>query len=761
MLLDGSSILAAGFVTWGFVVAGALAMAIPIIIHILNRRRFKTITWAAMEFLLRAMRKNRRRLRFEQWLLLATRCLLVLLLGLALARPLGCQNAAVALMGGHAGMSVIVIDNSYSTAYEVNRPGGKTHLDNAKRVARELVDRASHDGGVAVIAAAFPAYAVVLKPSYNPQDVKDAIDRIEQSYSGTDLPGALQLALQIAKDSDRQPDKSLYLFTDGTQSAWRAPEQAESLKQLGAEVARVFRVSHHNLSAGEPQTNASIAMVRPQDNLVTSKFPADFAAIARGYGAVPDSMINWDLGDHPLGKPNGPIKLTPDTPEILRGGVKFAAGGPQVLAVSVGGTDRLQIDNTRWRVVDVASELNVLIVEGRQGVRAGEGSGLFLREALSPPRETGPAGIVKSGSYVAAETISVIEFGNKVLDNYAAVMLADVGQIAPTQATQLERYVRGGGTVFWFMGDQVNASNYNDVLAPKRLIPGQLVKLVRVGANEKGFLFDFDSKRMPYLRAFENQESTGLETVETSSYWQVDVPRDGSVTTILRFRASKATTAQTAPADASDGDAAYTVHSLGDGKIVFCSTSANADWTTFPSNIAYTSAIHEMLSSGVRTGDWWLNLSVGDALTVPSSIRLPAPPTLTDPASRPIGIRATQLDGGGAVYRSDPLKRPGVYSLQLGTRRIPVAVNVPAAEADVRTIPDQAIRQALGGIELATLGPELPEEAAVADAGNDLSWVFMLLVLGLLGVECIMAMHFGHYRRTAGAAGDSAVVANG
>ena len=93
------NILAVGFVTWGFALAGAAAMAIPIIIHILNRRRFKTVTWAAMEFLLRAMRKNRRRLRFEQWVLLATRCALVLLIGLALARPLGCANPATA--GSH------------------------------------------------------------------------------------------------------------------------------------------------------------------------------------------------------------------------------------------------------------------------------------------------------------------------------------------------------------------------------------------------------------------------------------------------------------------------------------------------------------------------------------------------------------------------------------------------------------------------------------------------------------------------------------
>jgi hypothetical protein len=125
--------LAVGFVTWGFVAAGVAAMAVPVIIHILNRRRFKTVTWAAMEFLLRAMRKNRRRLRFEQWVLLATRCALVLLLGMALARPLGCENPATALVGGRSGVSVFVIDNSYSMAYEVNRPGGKTHRQGTGR----------------------------------------------------------------------------------------------------------------------------------------------------------------------------------------------------------------------------------------------------------------------------------------------------------------------------------------------------------------------------------------------------------------------------------------------------------------------------------------------------------------------------------------------------------------------------------------------------------------------------------------------------
>src|SRR5436190_20954024 len=106
-MIQSPTILAAGFVTPAFFVTGLLLVAVPILIHILNRRRFKTVTWAAMEYLLRAMRKNRRRLKFEQMLLLITRCLVLALLGAALARPMMCEKAA-ATLGGRSGLNVIV-----------------------------------------------------------------------------------------------------------------------------------------------------------------------------------------------------------------------------------------------------------------------------------------------------------------------------------------------------------------------------------------------------------------------------------------------------------------------------------------------------------------------------------------------------------------------------------------------------------------------------------------------------------------------------
>ena len=66
---------------------GLAAASVPILIHLLNRRKFREIRWAAMRFLLAAIRKNSRRVRIEQWILLAVRTLMILLVVLAMAKP--------------------------------------------------------------------------------------------------------------------------------------------------------------------------------------------------------------------------------------------------------------------------------------------------------------------------------------------------------------------------------------------------------------------------------------------------------------------------------------------------------------------------------------------------------------------------------------------------------------------------------------------------------------------------------------------------
>ncbi len=189
MFLMFVPLLASMFFSPAFAVAGLLLAGLPILIHILNRRRFRTVDWAAMEFLLRAMRKNRKRLRFEQWLLLATRCLVLALLGLALARPLSCSDTSLAAVGQKVGLHVFILDNSYSTAYEAERPDARTHFEHEKHLVKQLIDQLAPGGeSVAVITAGRPATAVLAKPTYDLQQARLAVERVHQSFGATDLP---------------------------------------------------------------------------------------------------------------------------------------------------------------------------------------------------------------------------------------------------------------------------------------------------------------------------------------------------------------------------------------------------------------------------------------------------------------------------------------------------------------------------------------------------------------------------------------------
>src|SRR6185369_15800378 len=93
--------------------AGLAAVSIPIIIHLLNRRKFRKVAWAAMRFLQNAIEQNQRRMRIEDMILLALRCLLLPLLALTLARPAILSESAGAF-GQSKVTGVIILDNSRS-----------------------------------------------------------------------------------------------------------------------------------------------------------------------------------------------------------------------------------------------------------------------------------------------------------------------------------------------------------------------------------------------------------------------------------------------------------------------------------------------------------------------------------------------------------------------------------------------------------------------------------------------------------------------
>jgi hypothetical protein len=723
--------LAFGFLTPSLALTGVALAVIPILIHLLNRRRYRTVSWAAMDLLSRAIQKNRRRTRFENWLLLLLRCLVLVFLGFALARPIGCDTQSSASLGGRTGLHVLVIDNSYSMSYLSGRPGGKTHLDQAKIVAGDIIDHLNAGGeSVVIITAGKPAAGAMVKPTFDLQQAKAILNRIPQSYGATDLSTALRMAIDIGHQQEAEPNKHLYLLTDATASAWQGPDAA-ALKTEGPELAKLFQVSHSNLSTG-PQWNQAVLDVAPSSNLITtnSQFSADFVASVKGFGEPHDGTLQWKM-DGKLLAGDSKLHLDSNTPPQVESQTNLAEatkiGGPHAITATLLNDDGLQIDNSRTRIFNVVSQLKTLIVEGQHG------AGLNLQGAL--------AGISKSGrtdGFAAPDLISDLELGNRVLADYQAVILCGLSQFTPAEADQLHDFVSRGGTLMLFLADNILPDSYNELLLTRHLIPGPLIKRV-LPSDGKSFYFDFNPNAVlhPLLGAFAHQTDTGLETAQAFGYWQTDVPNDPQIR-VLNWKSD---------GGAGVPDPAITQNSLGQGKVIFITTSANEQWITFTRKPIYTELVNELLSKSINLSDAWMNLTVGDRLVLPLSFKAAAAPGFSDPKSTPIALESVASADGSSNYTSPPLTDPGVYTLTTDTGHFPVAVNLPAQEADVRTVDNAAIKSALGGIDLSMTDDQPVKLTSSAADKADWGWSLMLVVLGMIGAEALLAAGFGHPRK--------------
>ena len=130
-----SSWIAQHFLNPAYFWPGVALVSLPIVIHLINRLRYRTVRFAAMEFLLQSEQKNRRRILIEQLLLLLLRILMVLAIAFLIARFILDQQQ-LSLIQGAQSHHVVLLDDSGSMR---DRVGDGTAFDRAKEVIQKLV----------------------------------------------------------------------------------------------------------------------------------------------------------------------------------------------------------------------------------------------------------------------------------------------------------------------------------------------------------------------------------------------------------------------------------------------------------------------------------------------------------------------------------------------------------------------------------------------------------------------------------------------
>ncbi|MGB2403093.1 MAG: BatA domain-containing protein [Akkermansiaceae bacterium] len=192
---------------------GLLAVSIPIIVHLLNRRRFRTVQWAAMDFLLKATRESRGKKKLKYILILTLRALAIAALILAVARPL--VGGFLSWGGSQVNTVILILDRSPSMEQIANNSDTSKRLAAIKNVQQSL-DRLNNPKLILIDSASATAQAV---PS------PDALSELSAA-SATDAKASIPTLISTAIDyiSDNSPGRTeIWLASDLQQSDW-APD---------------------------------------------------------------------------------------------------------------------------------------------------------------------------------------------------------------------------------------------------------------------------------------------------------------------------------------------------------------------------------------------------------------------------------------------------------------------------------------------------------------------------------------------------------
>jgi hypothetical protein len=243
---------------------GALALvAVPIIIHLFNKRRFRTVEWAPMQWLRQAFRKHRRRLKLEEILLLVVRTAFVLLIVLALARPVASRPGWPWQHLQTRAARVIVMDDTLSMGWR--SPSG-TALERARRAAVRLLDAWSENDAVIVVAASAPDRPVFKSSAEARRDGARAVVEAVPITDAACSMGAVLAAAGRHLAASELPTRELVLVTDLRRAGWDAAvgPAAEALAAMGAKLRIV--------DCGEESTDD--VAVASLETLTPAVFPA-------------------------------------------------------------------------------------------------------------------------------------------------------------------------------------------------------------------------------------------------------------------------------------------------------------------------------------------------------------------------------------------------------------------------------------------------------------------------------------------------------
>jgi Aerotolerance regulator N-terminal/von Willebrand factor type A domain len=667
---------------------GLTALAIPVLIHLIQRERKTIVAFPSLMFLRRIPYQSVRRRKVRHWLLLAMRAAAVMLIVAAFARPFLRQGAMASAVAGGAREVVILLDQSASMGYG-------DHWQRAREAARQAIDRLGPDDRATLVLFASNAEENV-RASADRVRLKAAVDAARVTSGATRYGPALKLAQSILIRSPLKRREAI-LVSDFQKTGWAGQGGVADVHFPEGTVLTPASVASPDASnIAVPSVTFARASFSGQERLTITA-----GVTNRSAAAIANLPVTLDIDGRTI--ESRPVSVAPHASASVTF-TQFTLADPNVKGIVRAGTDLLPQDNVFRFVLTPGRPIAVLVIDQRSD--RSEPS-LYLSKALG----VGTAPAFKADLAPASHATAA------ELDTHAVVVLNDVPFPQALANGALARFLERGGGLLVVLGEHSTWP-----ASEAALLPGALGALVDPPGGRSGSLGFLDYSH-PIFEVFKAPRSGDFSGAHIFRYRALDASAPGTNARVLaRF---------------DDGGVAAAERRIGAGRAIVWTSTLDDSWNDLALKPVFLPLMHQIVGYLARYEEPAAWRTVGQALDVSGRAAGRGGPIVLTPSGQRIAL------GGSLAPRFVELGEQGFYEIRATPARadaqqkqrpeVIVAVNLDPAESDLTSMdPRELVAAAIGHA-----APDAGQRAAPLVAPEDAErrqaiWWYLLLAGGLL-----------------------------
>lgn len=697
---------------------GILGASIPVIIHLINKKKAISHKFAAIDFLLQTNKRISVKFKLRQLILLILRASLLAFLAIALARPLIKSFGGGAPEKNVPTSNVIIMDDSYSMQYSSNR---NSFFLSAKNLAREIVNTLTKNDDAAVITCSDVELQTLPELDYDKNNLLNSIEQLQPTFATTHITPAIQAAIEILTTA-KAPVKRIFLLTDMTRNGWDLAWFKSGYEKLRDHVSNV-----HIIDLSENKELKNIAITHIEHQLDMSEGSRE------GYIKVTVSNFTSSKAKNLLAQvfidqkkvTQGFFTIEAKASETKEFYFSVERGKELTGWVEISGDD-LPVDNKRYFTISTAYILDTLLIDGDPKANIYESETFYLEKALNPGRE--------HASPIKPTICSVYEVDNITFAHFDIIFLCNVETLSLEKIRELENFVKEGGAVVFSLGNKTDTHYYNNsfgALLPHRLHTTRTFSSDSPLSEDQPLHLKIGQPLHPILRFFSEANISTLSSAKFYRIFYVDPSPLGDCKTILTF---------------SDDTPAVIERQVERGKVILFTSSLDRDWTDLPVKpffLPFMQQLCRYVSKNI-SDETQKEVLVKHHWQFPYSYD-----TENVEITNPEGTKATlqpQLINNEKSFLYSETNVPGVYAVTVNGKPHPqfphnFTVNLDTRESNLDKITQKEITALMGGTNLTvTTSPARGgSEVLMGEAKKTLWGMILLAALCIFFIESFIS----------------------